>query len=350
MLDAMYFILEGNHGATYIFNAKDTGAVTFSLKFYKARIIRQKVMKKILKFYLNSLALLYKIPINFGLKNTNRIKQYLEISTNMSIDFGLDENCSILISPTRDKIIVHHHGHYFQKFAFGKSYKNVKNEAKIYELLDKPLQHFKVSKFQDYVNRENNFCSFKLGSPLNSSNLDVDITLALVELFNISRKEGYLFLTYLEKLKQKYIINSVTHESIDKVFDKLEASYKNVRVDLGLVHRDFKPWNINDEQGLLIYDFEESIIDGLPLEDLFNYYIDPIIRYFSPSEVAKYIFKEKYIKEYERYLHQLEISIDFKVFLYCYSIERIVFWANVNEIETSEKYCTFLELILMESM
>lgn len=343
-----FFILEGNNGATYVFNVQDRNAVVFSLKFYKARTIKQKVLKGGLKIFLNSLALLGKASIYSALKDKGEINQYLKKATKVQLDFELDENCSVLISPTRDKIIVHHHGRYFHKFAFGQSYKNVNNEAEIYKLFDKSLHYFEVSRFFDYVDRNNNRCSFKLARQSKSISSDVDITLALVELYNCSQKEGILFSSYLDGLKNRYIKSTVFSESIEKTFIQLEATHKDEELPLGLVHRDFKPWNINDEQGLLIYDFEEAVLDGLPLEDMLNYHIDPIVRYLPSIKVAESIFIISKVNEYKRYLKELRISIDFHVLLYCYLIERIVFWMNAGEQETSIKYCDLLECILTE--
>lgn len=348
MKNKLFFILDGNNGATYILNVKDADAIILSLKFYKARSIKQKVMKYALKLYLNSLAVLCQLSIPCGLKSRVEIDQYLYRLVPRPIDFELDENSSILVSPTRDKVIVHHHGQSFHKFAFGDSYDKVKNEARIYELLGTPLQHFKVSKFQDYVERENNFCSFKLESQAKSTSSDIDLTLALVEMFNASRKEGCLFSSYLKDLKNRYLNSIEQFDAIESVFNQLEATHKNVWLATGLVHRDFKPWNINEEHGLLIYDFEEALTDGPPLEDLLNYHIDPIVRYLPPLDVAETIFKKERVTEYGRYLQKLNIHIGFQTLLYCYLIERVIFWMNAGEQETSEKYGVLFEYIVME--
>ena len=343
-----FFILEGNNGATYIFNVKDANAVLESLKFYKALTVKQKVMKNALKLYLNGLGLLCKFFNVCRLKDKNEIEQYLAKLAGLSIDFELDENCSILISPTRNKIIVHHHDRYFHKFAFSDSYKNVKNEAKIYGLLSRPLQNFKVSKFYDLNDRENVFCSFKLGSQKKHIESNIDLTSALVEMFKVSRQEKHLFSSYLEDLKNRYVKSGITCVSVKKVLNELEDTHKDELIPLGLVHRDFKHWNITVESGLLIYDFEEAVTDGPPLEDLLNYTIDPIVRYLSPPEVADKMFDSENLKEYKRYLDKLEIDLDLQVLLYCYLIERAIFWIDADEKETSAKYCDLLEYIVME--
>jgi len=218
----------------------------------------------------------------------------------------------------------------------------------VYDLLNVQLQNFEVSEFYDHLDNGNGFCSFKLSSQRKNIKLDVDINSALVEMFNVTRQSECPFPVYLEGLKCRYLKSAIECESVERVLISSIKNYKNLFIALGFVHRDFKPWNVNDESGLLIYDFEEAVIDGPPLEDLFNYYIDPIVRYLTPSKASKTIFEIKNIKEYECYLEALEINLDFKLLLYCYLIERAIFWMNVNEKETSEKYCDLFKYIIME--
>jgi hypothetical protein len=343
----IFFILEGNNGASYIFNIKDAESIVESLKFYKARTFKQKVMKNALKLYLNIIGFLCRVYSLCTLLDKSNIEQYLEKLTNLSIDFELDENCSILISPTRDKIIVHHHGDCFHKFAFGDSYANVKNEAKIYALLNRALQNFKVSKFYDLNDSQNKFCSFKLGSQLQDAKSDINLTLALIEMFNISRQDKQTFSSYLEELKNRYLKSSIKCETVVEVLEEMEETHENKLIPLGLVHRDFKPWNINTENSLLIYDFEEAVLNGPPLEDFFNYYIDPIIQYISPSEIIKKIYLLKNINEYKFYLNELDIDIEFEILLYCYLIERILSYQASKDITIRKNYILLLKNILI---
>ena len=52
MAKKIFFIFEGSTGATYIFNATNVDAISYSLKFYKALTVKQKVMKNAFKLYL----------------------------------------------------------------------------------------------------------------------------------------------------------------------------------------------------------------------------------------------------------------------------------------------------------
>ncbi len=341
----IFYILEGNNGATYIINATSSEAINLSLKFYKANTAKQKVMKNTLKLYLNGLGRLCKTFGLCPLKSQEEIQRYLQKLTPQVMNFELDDSCSVLISPTRNKIIVHHHGDYFHKFAFGSSYANVKNEAKIYELLKRPLQNFEVSRFYDEVDNPNESCSFKLSSKRKSVQTNIDLTATLVEMFNVSKQDKYLFSTYMEDLNIRYEKSGVDNNFVVKVLNELRNTDTDMFIALGLVHRDFKHWNINTESGLLIYDFEEAVTDGPPLEDLFNYHIDPIVNYVSSLEVAEKILESQNVQEYNRYLEKLEINLDFQVLLYCYLIERIVFYAEIKDLEIRTKYIDLLQYI-----
>ncbi len=334
----IFFLLNGNNGSTYILNTK---AITASLNFYQARTKKQKIQKNFLKIYLKLLALFN----SHKLKNKKEVNLLLDTLCSQSIDFNVDDNCSILVSPTRDKVIVHHHGDCFHKFAFGNSYKNVRNEAEIYKLLNKPLQSFHISKLYDFQD-DGTVCSFKLANQHEKKEENIDLTSALVDLFNCSRQENVPFVDYLESVKAKLNSSAVAcKEFAIQMLEKFGEAYKKKQIPLGLTHRDFKHWNINTDAGLLIYDFEEAVTDGPPLEDLFNYHIDPVVRYLPPSKVSQIIFRAENIQEYKRYLNKLDIDMDFKPLLYAYLIERSLFWMERDDEVASEKYCILLEHI-----
>ena len=103
---------------------------------------------------------------------------------------------------------------------------------------------------------------------------------------------------------------------------------------------------MNIESGLLIYDFEEAIVTGPPLEDLLNYHIAPIINYFSSSEVITKIFLQENVNDYNRYLEKLKINLNFKALLYCYVIEKILFYQQVVDSEIRSKYIELLKKII----
>jgi len=331
----MFYILEGNNGATYILNIRSLQDIKQSLNFYKARTLKQKIQKNVLIIYLMVLKV-----FGFKLQSLDDIKVYLSSLSDVAIDYGLDTNCSVLVSPTRDKVIVHHHDEYFEKFAFAKSYANVKKESEVYELLNTKHKHFKVSKFYDKVDTSH-YCSFKLSNVSNEVMNDVDMTLALVEFFSITLQTNVSFFSYIDTLVKECREN----KPIGTLLKKYKTLYADESISSGLVHRDFKPWNIKYEDGLLIFDFEEAITDGLPLEDMLNFRVDPIIRYQDTKVVYEHIFDHKSVEEYKRYLDLLGIKIDFVVFLNLYIINRVVFWEKAKDSKASQCYMMLFEYI-----
>jgi hypothetical protein len=335
------YILQGRNGASYIINTHDAKAIADSLKFYKARTIKQNVLKILLQIYLGVLGFMK----SSKLKSIEGVNAYLGKLADQNIDYELDENCSVLISSVRNKIVVHHHDSYFQKFAFGKSHNNVKNEAAIYELLSKPMKYFRVSKIYDYINDRDAFCSFKLSNKDTSKYGRVDTVAALLELFSVTKKV-IDFEVYIIDLISRYESSSFKYSLMGKTLQQLLASSPNKKISLGLVHRDFKHWNINTENGLLIYDFEEAVVDGPPLEDMFNFYVDPVVRYQSANEVASIIFDMQNVKKYQSYLKALNVELDYRVLLYCFLIERALFWMKENDKKTADKYCQLLNHVI----
>ena len=333
MKNNIFYILNSSNGATYILNTASYKSILLSLRFYKARTLKQKIQKALFSVYL---------LFSTRLKTKEDVLAYLDGLSSLDIDYGVDENCSVLVSPTRDKVIVHHHDEYFHKFAFSKSYANVKNEANIYALLDTKLTHFEVSKMYDSVVLDDQ-CSFKLSAKRNYIQGEVDMTLALVEFFSLSMQKEFPLSKIISSL-----VDKTQNKAISELLVSYTHEYKDTLIPVGLVHRDFKPWNVKDDKGLLIFDFEEAVLDGLPLEDLFNYSIDPIIRYKSVEVVYESVFDKSAVVEYKRYLKQLDIEIDLIVFLNLYLINRIIFWQEAGDMSTSENYIKLFEAVNKE--
>jgi hypothetical protein len=348
MKGKIFYILSGNNGATYIINTSGWNSISESLKFYRAHSVKSKILKAGLKGFLWLKNNFY--PSN--LKNNQQVQEYLQSLCEIKIDFHLNWECSVLVSPTRDKIIVNHHQKFFQKFAFGKSYNKVKNEAGIYNLFVKPLKNFQVSQYVPEVIGSNEFCSFKLFNSHLETNRseDLDLVPALVEFFKVSQDNSINAGIYVESL-----IDRIKEFELElnggqiEFLKQLKEKYASIKIPLGLVHRDFKPWNIIQYQKILIFDFEEAITDGLPLEDILNYYCDPIVRYKHANEVAEVLLDEFMIGQYYAYLEDLNISIDFKLFLHMYLIERILFWHTANELETSKAYLKLSNYLLQNT-
>ena len=346
-----FLLLSGTHGARYIFNTSHWSSIKESLKFYRAYTLKGKFQKRILAYVLFVLGKFF--PSNC--KSKDAIKIYLKENINADVDFNLDEKSSVLISPTRDKVIVNHHGQYFHKFAFGKSFKKVKNESSIYNLLQHS-QEFQVASLKElHTNERDTTCYFKLLNPPVNQNDQIkvidNLPVILVEFFNSGTIKKTVKLSYyIDNLLKRF--NSLKMEptnNLTRYFEKTQEEHNTETMPLGLVHRDFKPWNTLLNSKLLIFDFEETVTDGPPLEDLLNYYIDPVILYQSPLQVYDLIFSEIKIAAYKAYLILLNINVQFELFIVTYMVERIIFWTLADNPFTAKFYQNLLNHILLNS-
>ena len=340
-----FYILKGNNGTTYIFNLKNWSSIKTSLEFYRADTFRSRFKKKLLSFYLLFISYIKLKDI----KQANEVDAFINKKIGSSIDFEIDTNCSILIAQTNNKVVVNHHFKYFQKFAFGESYENVLNESKVYELFTHP-KTFKVSKLFDLVNDPNiGYCSFKLESSIKNkkNNDDVLIVKSMLEFFKTNQKQSIQFSQYIDSLlKLLEPLNLKNRSTIEDYSSKIKLQYGHYDLPLGLVHRDFKPWNTVYNKKLLIFDFEETILNGPPLEDVFNFYIDPKIRYETPESVHSFINSNKNTDGCNKYLDDLKINISFEALLFTYTLERIIFWSNANVSITANAYIGFLNYLV----
>lgn len=342
-----FFFLTGNHDSTYFFNTYSWSTIIESLKFYRAYTFKGKLKKSIFSYFL---FILGKVSSSFC-KSKSDIEMYLKENINADVDFNLDENCSVLISPTQDKVIVNHHGQYFHKFAFGKSFKKVKNESVIYILLQHSKE-FQVASLKDlHTNEQDNTCHFKLENPPSNKNYQFkvidNLPVILAEFFNSSAIKKTAITDYIEDLLKRYhSLNIEPITNLTSYFTKIQKDYKTETMPLGLVHRDFKPWNILLRDSVLIFDFEEAIIAGPPLEDILNYYIDPVIRYQSAIQVYDFIYSKEKLTEYTTYLKLLNVNVSFEVLLVTYILERIIFWTKEDELDTASRYKDLLNHLL----
>jgi len=344
----IFFIFKGNNNSTYILNSASWKLLTDSLKFYKVRTFKSKFLKLGLKLLL---FIKGKLWVSH-LKNKTEIEDYIKSVVKSYVAFEINNNCSILISPTQDKIIINHYNQYFQKFAFGKSYKNVKLEAEIYKLFKGDRKAFQVSQLYDENSETDTYCSFKLSNAKlvteKKNNSELDFIPVLVEFFKTIKGKQATVSNYLDVLLNKMMLLGISLEKPQiYIIEQLNKAFGATIFPLGLVHRDFKPWNVLNYDKPLIYDFEEAITDGPPLEDVFNYYIDPMIRYKNTDYVASFLFSKKMKIMYSTYLIQLGININFKSFLIIYLMERILFWFEAEAFDTSKKYVALLNVSLI---
>lgn len=339
-----FWILNGNNGATYIINTKSWETISVSLNFYQARSVKAKVLKSGLHFFLWFIG---RFP-NKKLKNIEECQAFLKTLTPFDIDFELDANCSVLVSPTRDKVIVNHHGSYFQKFAFGRSYEKVKNEAAIYTLFNKTPLYFQISRLEDFYDATNEYCTFKLSNEKikNEESSNKSLSTVLVEFFNSSNTKEIDLTVYLDLQIDKLSKHkSEEFSSLQNHLLNLKTTCTSINIPLGLVHNDFKPWNIINYDKILIFDFEEASLNGMPLFDLFNFYCDPIVRYKTPKKVIESVFNERIRKNYDEYSNLLGIKVNINSMFDLYLIDRILFWQEAMEETTVLSYINLFNFI-----
>ena len=207
-----------------------------------------------------------------------------------------------------------------------------------------------MSKLFDLVNDSaNKYCSFKLESLIKNKkyNDDVLIVSSMLEFFKTNQNQSIQFSQYIDRLlKLLEPLNLKNRNTIEDYSFKINTQYGNYHLPLGLVHRDFKPWNTVNNKKLLIFDFEETILNGPPLEDVFNFHIDPKIRYVTPESLYSFIISNKKTDSYKKYLNDLKIYISFEALLFTYTLERIIFWSNADVSTTANAYIRFLNYLV----
>lgn len=310
------------------------------LKFYKPVNLLGQFKKTVLFIVLWTIG---KLNLKI-LKSLEAVNTYCANVVGKKIDFNLSGDCSVLISPTRDKVIVNHHKQYFHKFAFGESHLNVKNESEVYRLLNSS-DSFLVSEISDIQNDED-FCSFKLTHPLTFSNDKAlpkpkNLSQILLEFFNNVPLTFTSWLDYTTRLKSKLQTSALCDAFVLDEVNKI--SLNDFRLPLGLVHRDFKPWNILHGNPPLIYDFEEAVFKGPPLEDFYNFIIDPIVRYHKPTYILGKINSIEVKQALDDYVKSLKIDIPTEHLLVIYLIERFLFWESRKDLDTANHFKNVLK-------
>lgn len=310
-------------------------SINEGLKFYKPVNLLAKLKKTALY---GVLWIIGKLNLKI-LKSLEAVNAYCADLAVKKIDFNLSDDCSVLISPTRDKVIVNHHKKYFQKFAFGESQQNVKNESEVYRLLGLS-DSFLVSEILDIQN-DDDFCSFKLIHPFTFLKHKTPpkpkiLSEILVEFFNKVPLTFISWQDYTIGLKRKLQTSALYDAFIMDLVNRI--SLNNFKLPLGLVHRDFKPWNILYGNPPLIYDFEDAVFNGPPLEDFYNFYIDPIVRYQTPKNVLDAINSNKVKESLDDYIQNLKIDIPKEDLLVTYLIERLLFWESRKDLDTANYF------------
>ena len=343
-----FFILQGNNKTTYIFNTSTWKDISISSDFYKALSAKRKLQKYFLKFYLYF--------IGKFLKHLCYTKDEIEVHLRNVLDvnvasFNLGENCSLIISPTRDKIVINNHDGYYHKFGVKSSYNKIKNEVLIYGLLTN-LVNFEVSNLHEVSDSTvDQCCSFKLiknSEEKSYFSSAVNIPQILAEFFKkVKHISEINYRVYVDDLLSQYYL--LFAGDIEQIVHFLGSRKDDVKITLGLVHKDFKPRNVIMCNKLRIFDFEETVQHGMPMEDLLNFHMDHAVRYSKTKNAHRLLFSKRMIAEYDEYLKLISCDIDYTLLIIAYLMERVIFWSREDEVHTASAFRNLLNYSIIDA-
>lgn len=305
-----FYQIHGSNGGTFIFSAASRGDWRKSLEFYRGVSFPAKC-KKLLLFLAYPLL---KRKANFDGAEFRFEK--------------LEPSCSAMISPTRDKVIIHHHGAGYEKLAFGKSSDGVRGELAVYRLLlEKQPQSFAFSEVEEKESSPGQ-CRFfmKYAGTVFSEKVPElqDLLGALKEFFLLPGEKT---------MEWKALWNSLP-DDLQKYVSPEEFTGTT---PVGLVHRDFKPWNVKSGEKSLFFDFESASFTGCPLEDFFNYTVDPMLRTTAPATVWEVVQQQFLLAEKLLDMMQIPQSALLRLWKW-YLLERVWFWRNQEQMDIANDF------------
>ena len=304
-----HYQIHGRNGASFFLSLNSFSDWRKSLEFYRGVSAAAKCKKALL----TAAYPLFRFRGNFN---------------GSEFEYGaLQGSDSAMISPTGDKVIIHHHGRGYEKIAFGKSLSGVQGELHVYQRLTEiRVESFAFSHLGFQENTPERclfFMKYAEGNFSERIPRIEDLLVPLQEFFRLGqggkRSWRSLWMTLPEDLKKLVP----------------EADYEG-ETAAGLVHRDFKPWNVKSGEKPLFFDFEEADFAGCPLEDFFNYTVDPLLRIKAPEYVLVRI--RKLLPMAEKLLKMQDISGDVRCYWRWYLLERTAFWRERGQLELADKF------------
>lgn len=306
--------IDGGNGASFFFPVGTYADWKRGLEFYRAVSRRAKAKKALLKFA-------YPVLKRRACLTAAEVAQVIAAELGMTELPKLDGHSPAMISPTRDKALVHHIGRSFEKFASKNSLPGVTGELELYRrLAEWQPRSFSYSRLLDFsagasiVRFEMAYASgeFRDAPPELPELLE-----PLVEFFSLPGTATRSWVELWESLA---------------IGVELPAEYRNGETPVGLVHRDFKPWNVKSGLKPLFFDFESAAMDGCPLEDLFNYYVEPRLPAFRADKLVGAV-RRKVFPLAETLLRRLSISAEeVNRYWHWYLLERVSFWRTQGQI------------------
>lgn len=329
--DNNFWRIDGGNGATFFFSAASYAAWRKSLEFYRA-VSWRSTGKKLL------------LTGAYPLLKRRATLSLADIAAVVGRELGLTElpvigrECSAMISPTRDKAIIHRHGFGYEKIAVGQSFAGIARELEIYRILARRRPTvFAYSRLGEVIQRSGEVHFFMHGADGRFSEQIPPVRELLLPLVEFFRLNGNRILPWEKQW------DSLAPDD-EKLTSRILREDRNGTTLVGLVHRDFKPWNVKRGAIPLFFDFESAAFDGCPLEDFFNYTVDPALRKKTPESVWRMVRKYAFPAAAEL-LHRLDIPAhESGRYWRWYLLERYVFWHKQNQQNFADQFLTLYDI------
>ena len=324
-MDVKFLRIDGGNGASFFFPVGTYADWSRGLEFYRAVSARAKAKKALLKFA-------YPVLKRRARLMADEVAQIIAAELGMTELPELDGRSPAMISPTRDKALVHHIGRSFEKFASKNSLPGVAGELELY----RRLAEWSPRSFS---------CSRLLDFSAGASIVRFEMAYAPGEFRDAPPELPEL----LAPLAEFFSLPGAVKRSWSDLRDglapdvELPPEYRDGETPVGLVHRDFKPWNVKSGEKPLFFDFESAAMDGCPLEDLFNYYVEPRIPAFRADNLVGTV-RRKVFPLAETLLRRLGIPAEeVKRYWHWYLLERVSFWRAQGQGEHASRFGSLYE-------
>ena len=329
--DNQFYRIDGSNGAIFFFSTATWRDWLKSLQFYRAVSISAFAKKCLLQAA-------YPCAKQRSVLDSQTVAEKICTCLCLHSLPQLNANGSAMISPTRDKAVIHRHGVGYEKIAVGKSLPGVARELEVYQLLNqKSPQQFAYSQVEEAEKgtRDVHFLMNYAVGTFSENYPDLGCLVhPLAEFFQLAAISERPWEDQWRRLANEE----------PQLMERISKLDHKGGTPCGLVHRDFKPWNVKGGKKTLFFDFESVVFDGCPLEDLWNYDVDPLIRCHTPENVWKRIQTRTWTHALQ--LLQIMGLPSKEVFRYwCwYLLERNVFWSRHQQTELADKFLMLYDL------